>query len=110
MKWFGQVGFRITERVKPGVCEDRIVERDYYGDLLKNYKKDKSDSTINDEFTINNQIRILSDPFLSENFHQMRYITFMGNKYKIASVEVNFPGMLIDLGGLYNEEEDDGNE
>ena len=104
MKWYGQIGFYSNEMIKPGVYEDQIVEREYYGDVLKNYKRDQSDSTINDEFTINNTIRVLSDPFLQEHYYSARYITFMGNKWKIKSIDFQWPAMTFEIGGLFNEE------
>lgn len=118
MKWFGKIGYW-TEEIDandPFKTINRIAEKEYYGDIIKNYKKDQSGTTINDNFKINNQISILADPYIMGNFHHMRYITFMGNKWKIASAELNYPRINLDLGDLYNEEvleevqveEDDG--
>ena len=114
MKWFGQIGYwtEETDPDDPFKQIHKIVEKDYYGDLIKNYKKDQSGSTINDNFRISNQISVLADPFIMGNFQHMRYVTFMGNKWKISSAEVNYPRIILDLGDLYNEEaedeEDDG--
>ena len=114
MKWFGQIGYwtEETDPNDPFKQIHKIVEKDYYGDLIKNYKKDQSGSTINDNFRISNQISVLADPFIMGNFQHMRYVTFMGNKWKISSAEINYPRINLDLGDLYNEEvedeEDDG--
>lgn len=104
MKWFGKVGYRIDASLNEFADSEQYVEKEYYGDIIRNYKKDRSDSTINDEFSISNQIRILADPFMTENFSKIRYITFMNSKWKIASVDVQWPALILDLGGLFNEE------
>lgn len=105
MKWFGKVGYRIDTSENEFVDTEEYIERDYYGDLVKNYnKKDRSDSTINDEFTINNQIRILADPFMVDNFSKIRYVTFMDSKWKVSSIDVQWPALLLDIGGLFNLE------
>lgn len=106
MKWFGQIGYwiEVKDVSDPFKTVHQIVEKDCYGDLIKNYKKDQSGSTINDNFRIGNQISVLADPFIMGNFHHMRYVTFMGNKWKISSAELNYPRINLDLGDLYSEE------
>ena len=48
-------------------------------------------------------LRIVADPFARENFHKMRYVTFMGAKWKISRVEVGYPRLILTIGGLYHE-------
>ena len=35
-KYCGIIGFAVDEVVAPGVHEEKIVERKYYGDLIRN--------------------------------------------------------------------------
>ena len=46
---------------------------------------------------------ILADPYANENFFKMKYITYMGSKWKITDVRVEFPRLILTVGGLYNE-------
>lgn len=103
-KWFGVVGYAQTVQKSPGVWEDGITERSYAGDLIRvsNRWSTSPDST-NDDLDINNQISILADPFAYQNFHSMKYIEFMGAKWKITSVEVQYPRLILSVGGVYNE-------
>ena len=48
---------------------------------------------------------VVADPFARENFHRMRYVVFMGAKWKISKVEVGYPRLILTIGGLYNEPE-----
>ena len=103
-KWFGIVGYGITVETKPGVWTEKTVERDYYGDLIRNSRRLQSSSEkVNDDLTISNQLSIVSDPYAYENFHSMRYGKFMGAKWKITDVEVQYPRLILTLGGVYNE-------
>ena len=103
-KWFGIVGYGITVETKPGVWTEKIVERDYYGDLIRNSRRLQSSSEkVNDDLNISNQLSIVSDPYAYENFHSMRYVKFMGAKWKVTDVEVQYPRLTLTLGGVYNE-------
>lgn len=101
-KFFGAIGFAETIEVKPGVYIDRITERNYYGELIRNTSRwTTSQESINDDLNINNQISIIADPYAVNNFHAMKYIEFMGAKWKITNVEVSYPRLILSVGGVY---------
>ena len=104
-KFYGSIGYAIPEESAPGVWEDRIVEHSYYGDVIRNNRKLQSSSQLNDNIVVSNEISILSDPFANENFHSMRYVEFMGAKWKVTSVEVQYPRLILTMGGVYNGEQ-----
>lgn len=99
-KYFGVIGFAETTMTVPGVCEEVITERNYYGDLNRNTRRLQSGDKVNDDIEISNQISIVADPYATQNFHAMRYATYMGAKWKITSVEVQFPRLILTLGGV----------
>lgn len=101
-KYCGKIGFAVTEETKPGVWTEQMVERRYYGDLTRNTRRLQSSGNLNDNVTISNQISIVADPFANENFHAMRYAEFMGTKWKITSVEVQYPRLILELGDVFN--------
>jgi len=105
MKWYGQIGFeQEAENTEPGIWEpNTIVERNYYGDMLRNRTKNESNQIVTD-FTISNQLSILSDPFLVQNLQKIIYATIMGSKWKVNSVEIQYPRIILELGGVYKEE------
>lgn len=102
MKWFGTVGYANTVETKPGVWKDNIVEREYFGDMTRNTRRLQSAEQLNDNIDISNEISIVSDPYANKNFHSMRYATYMGTKWKITSVEVQYPRLILSLGGVWN--------
>ena len=101
-KFYGKIGYASTVETKPGVYEEQIVERSYYGDLIRNTRRLQSADQVNDNINISNEISIVADPYATNNFHTMRYAVFMGTKWKISNVEVSYPRLILTLGGVYN--------
>lgn len=101
-KFFGKIGYAETVETTPGVWEEKITEREYFGDLIRNTRSLQSGEQLNDNINISNEISIVADPFAYENFHSMRYVEFMNAKWKISSVEVQYPRLILSVGGLYN--------
>ena len=102
-KFFGKIGYAMTQETKPGVWTDQIIEHEYYGDLLRNSYRFQTSDKVNDDVLIANEFSIIADSFAKDNFHLMRYIEFEGTKWKITNVEVRYPRLNLTVGGLYNE-------
>lgn len=100
-KWFGTIGYEETVETAPGVWEEKIVVRSYYGDLLRNTRRLQSTDQLNDNINVANEISILADPYAMEHFHSIRYVEFSGSLWKVNNVEVNYPRLTLSLGGLY---------
>ena len=103
-KFYGIIGYELTEETEPGIYVERIVENAYFGDVIRNSRRLQDRSKVNDDVNISNQISIVADPFANNNFHSMRYVEYMGAKWKITDVEVQYPRLLLTIGGLYNEQ------
>ena len=102
-RWAGKVGFETSVETEPGIWEEKINERKYYGDLNRNARRLESSNVINDNINISNEISFVADPYANENFHAIRYVEFMGTKWKVSNIEVQFPRLVLSLGGIYNE-------
>ena len=102
-KFFGKIGYAETKQTSPGVWEEKITEREYFGDITRNTRRLQSSGNLNDNIVVANDISIVSDPFANQNFHAMRYVEFMGTKWKISNVEVQYPRLILTLGDQYNE-------
>ena len=105
-KYYGMIGFATTEETEPGLWEEKITEREYCGDLVRNTRRlETSGSSVNDNVNISNEISIIADPYAQLNFHAMRYATFMGTKWKVTSVDVQYPRLILTMGDEYNGEQ-----
>lgn len=101
-KFYGVIGFAETEETSPGVWKETITERNYYGDLIRNTRRLQTTDQINDNINIANEISIVSDPYANEHFHSMRYAEFQGAKWKITNVQVQYPRLILTVGGVCN--------
>jgi len=105
-KFFGVIGYAESYEERPGVWMDRIIERTYTGELLRNVGNwVPSSNSTNDNLNLSNQVSVLTDPYAMENSHLMKYVEFMGHKWKITSVEVRYPRLILTVGGVYNGEQ-----
>ena len=103
-KWYGEIGFAETVETKPGVWVEQITKRNYYGDVTRDSRRLQTADKLNDNINISNQISIISDPYANENFHSMRYALYMGTRWKITDIEVQYPRLNLTLGGVWNGE------
>lgn len=101
-KWFGKIGYAVTKETSPGVHTEDITERTYSGDVLRNTRRLQSSGGVNDDINVAVEISIVADPFAYENYHAIRYVEFMGTKWKASSVEPRYPRLIMTLGGVYN--------
>lgn len=102
-KYFGKIGYIVTKETSPGIWKPETTERQYKGDVLRNTSKwSESSGSTNDNLSLNTQISIVADPFAYQNFHSMKYIHYLGSKWKITSVEPKYPRLILTIGGVYN--------
>ena len=108
-KFFGKVGYIDTVESEPGYWEEKAIEREYYGDITRNTSRYQNGGQVNDNIVINNILSIVADPYANKNFQHMRYVKWMGAKWKITNVEVQYPRIILTLGGVYNGTENETN-
>lgn len=103
-KWYGKVGYVTTVETDPGIYEQKVTERPYSGDLLRNISKWVPSDSVNDNLDISNQISIVADPFAYQNFSSIKYVEFMNAVWEVSSIEVQYPRLILTVGGVYNGE------
>lgn len=101
-KWYGKIGYAENVEYEPGNWDEEITERPYYGDTYRNTRLLQNSDGVNDNINIANQISIVADPYANQNFHKMRYVEFMGTRWKVTNVEVQYPRLILTVGGQYN--------
>lgn len=103
-KFYGKIGYSFTGETVPGVWVDDFVEKEVVGDFVKNTRQLVNSGGVNDDITFNNLVSIVADPYATEHFQFIKYIQDgrSGVKWKVTSVEVQFPRLLLTLGGEYN--------
>ena len=106
-KFYGKIGYIDTVESEPGYWDEKAIEREYYGDITRNTSRYQNGGQVNDDIVINNILSIVADPYANENFQHMRYVEWMGAKWKITNVEIQYPRLILTLGGMYNGKEEE---
>ena len=104
MRYYGKIGYFDTVEVKPGLFENQMIYKTYKGDVLRNYKRNQDGSKVNSDLTVNNQISIVADPYARDHFFNIKCVEWQGALWKVSSVEVQWPRLILELGGLLDEE------
>jgi hypothetical protein len=102
-KCSGIIGYALAVETQPGVWTESITEKTYYGDVVKDNRRIVDQSQINDNLNISNNISVVCNSFMFKNMAFMKFITFIGSKWEISSVDIKPPRIIITIGGIYNE-------
>lgn len=103
-KWYGKIGFADTVEVRKGYFKNSIIEKKFYGDIKKNIQRSENGESVNDDLNVSNQISIIADSFAINNFHKIKYIEFYGAFWKVTSIDIQTPRLILTIGGLWNGE------
>lgn len=98
----GTVGFSESVETKPGVWTNQTIEKEYTGDVLQNIRRWEDGERANGNFVMNNRISILADTYTYLNIPNIRYVIWLGVKWKVTAAEVKRPRILLNLGEVYN--------
>lgn len=101
-KFRGVIGFVTTSETSPGVHTEVITEKIHTGEILQDYRKMESGSGLNDNLNLSNRFSVVGTPFSFTNMQYIRYIVYLGEKWKVKSVEVRRPRLIILVGEIYN--------
>lgn len=103
-KFCGLIGFACTKELKdqPGVWVDKIIEKPYTGDIVRNMRRWDAAQQVNDDLNVNNSISIIADSDAYNKLHLIKYVCWMGAKWKVTSIDVQPPRVILSIGGLYN--------
>ena len=101
-KFYGKVGYLSTEETSPDVYSGVLTERLYKGDVLRHQKRYQASEGLNDDVIVNNSISIVADSYAYENAFAIKYVQWMGVLWKVTSIEIQRPRIILSLGGKYN--------
>lgn len=103
MRYAGIIGFGETVEIEPGAWSLKITERPYYGDVKTNSRRwVEQNASTNDDLTLGNSFSVIADSFAYENLSAMRYITYLGEKWKITGVQIERPRISITIGDVWS--------
>jgi hypothetical protein len=101
-RFFGRIGYGESVETAPGVHQDEIVERSYFGDVIRNARNLREGENLNPDLSVQNSISIVADAYANDHFFAIRYVEWAGALWTVSSVEVQSPRLLLRLGEVYN--------
>ncbi len=101
-RFFGRIGYGESVEAEPGVWVDDIVEREYFGDVIRNARNLREGENLSADLSVQNSISIVADAYANDHFFAIRYVEWAGALWTVSSVEVQSPRLLLRLGEVYN--------
>lgn len=103
MKFHGKIGFEGTVDNGHGVYTPVSEELPYYGDVLMNNRRwESSNASTNDNIQLDNRISIVANSHIRKNMGMIRYVIWNDVKWKVSSIEIAWPRLILHLGEVYN--------
>lgn len=101
-RFFGAVGYATQCETSPGVYEETMTERTYYGDVYEVSRRLESGDALNGDVSLSNRISIVADAYAHDNLFAIRYVKWMGTAWVVKDVKVEAPRLTLSLGGVYH--------
>lgn len=101
-RFHGKVGYVHTVNQGNGVHKPVATERTYMGDLVRNIRQLEGAEKVNDDLSFNNSVSVVADAYALDQFFAIQYVEMAGARWKVTTVEVQHPRLLLRLGGVYN--------
>lgn len=102
-KFYGVLGYALgAEEVSPGVVDDVVLERKYYGEIRRPGFRSRLGENILPDLDITNEFSIMADAYAYEHLDAMRYIEWSGTLWTIRQIEIKRPRLIVRVGGVYN--------
>jgi hypothetical protein len=101
-RFYGKVGYGADADKGNGVHETVITEKNYSGDVVRNFRRYKEGEKVNNDLTTSTLISIVADSYANNHFFAIRYVEWAGTLWEVTSVDQESPRLLLQLGGKYN--------
>lgn len=102
-RFFGTLGLRqpLTE-ISPGIFEEEITTIEISGHLLRQNLQSPSNERLQSKGVVSHRVRFKIPEDSISNYPNIAWITWMGKKWTVSSVEYQHPNIIASLGSIYN--------
>ena len=102
-RYHGKVGFLYTDDNQiTGIATEKVVEKSFYGTVHEHVRRWEDSGSLNDDLSLGNQIGIVATDYAFKHASAIAYAEFMGQKWKVTSVRLKPPQIIMTLGGIWN--------
>lgn len=103
MRFVGEVGFADTVETSPGIFEEQITPRRYRGTVTTDAHRLTVDDTVNGQIKTGAIISVLADKELLTRAFDVRWVMYLGVKWKPSYVDIRHPRVVFTLGDRFSE-------
>ena len=110
-KYHGVVGYSnlpVEDPAHKGIWRETMTEKRYVGDIERLRSSNEPTDHVIDDIALNMSVSVIADQYAVTNFSRIRYASYMGTNWKVESVEVEYPRLILTLGGPWNGATDIG--
>lgn len=105
-RFSGVVGFYAgSKEVRPSIFEETYEEHTLRGDTLRSGYSQSENQTKYDTLRLTNRVSLIGDTFSFKNYNAIRYVTLNGQSWKVTSVEIERPRLILEIGEVWNNEQ-----
>ena len=100
-RFSGKLGFVMTRETEEGVWLEDKIEIPVKGTIRSLYVRNDNNSSVNSNLRLTNEVSVLLDSKINTYLETLKYVVWKGSKWEVQSIGVNYPRLMINLGGLY---------
>lgn len=101
-RFSGEVGYVTEIETKPGMWKPVEEIRTMRGDLIRQNANNSENGTINGEISLGHRVSLVGDAYSFANYFNLKWVKIDGYTWRITSIEVQRPRLIITVGGRYN--------
>lgn len=103
-RFSGKVGYAISQESPSGsgVWESQITERLYYGDVIRDSRRQDSGDKVNDNIALGNSISVVADIYARNFFDDIKYVIWKNKPWTVTTVEFKEARLILSIGEVYN--------
>lgn len=103
-RFIGKIGYITTKETDPHVYEKVTTVVPFKGDLLHTSKRDINEEKVNEDIILNHRVSLVGDQFAFENFIYIKWVEYLGVKWRVSAVEILRPRIILNMRGVYDGE------
>lgn len=103
-RFSGKVGYATSQETPSGsgVWESLITERQYYGDVIRDSRRQDSGEKVNEDVALGNSISVVADMYARNFFDKIKYVIWKNIPWTVTSVEFKEARLILSIGEVYN--------
>lgn len=101
-KYAGLVGYGFQIETDPGVWETDEKTLLMKGDLIRQNADIRNTDSVNDSISLGHRVSLVGDAYAFDNYFNIKWIEIDHRKWKVSSVEIQRPRIIVDVGDLWN--------